>query len=180
MTAPPWDRKGSPPLVVRRALATCKTVATGNALAEPSWAEAISIVTMSLRTIVCIPLLSPRTERGTPASAAHPLGVIYVDNHDSSAPFSADRLTATEALARHASLATENAQLFERQRATLATVLMIVERHGGRIDLETAPGAGTTFSIRLPAAEEAGSSPAPGRRHACSADAPEAAPAPPP
>jgi signal transduction histidine kinase len=34
----------------------------------------------------------------------------------------------------------------------LSTVLMIVERHQGKIDFKTAPGAGTTFRIRLPAA----------------------------
>ena len=34
----------------------------------------------------------------------------------------------------------------------LSTVLMIVERHQGKIDFTTAPGAGTTFRIRLPAA----------------------------
>jgi len=33
----------------------------------------------------------------------------------------------------------------------LSTVLMIVERHRGRISYTTEPGAGTTFRINLPA-----------------------------
>jgi len=34
----------------------------------------------------------------------------------------------------------------------LSTVLMIVEDHGGRIELETGPEKGTTFTITLPTA----------------------------
>jgi two-component system OmpR family sensor kinase len=34
----------------------------------------------------------------------------------------------------------------------LAIVAAIVEAHGGRVALETAPGAGATFSVRLPLA----------------------------
>jgi len=34
----------------------------------------------------------------------------------------------------------------------LSNVLMVVERHHGKIDFTTAPGAGTTFRITLPAA----------------------------
>jgi signal transduction histidine kinase len=34
----------------------------------------------------------------------------------------------------------------------LSTVLMIVERHRGRIAFTTEPGSGTTFRINLPAA----------------------------
>jgi signal transduction histidine kinase len=32
----------------------------------------------------------------------------------------------------------------------LSTVLMIVERHKGRIDFTSAPGAGTTFRVTIP------------------------------
>jgi signal transduction histidine kinase len=34
----------------------------------------------------------------------------------------------------------------------LAIIAGIVERHGGRVDVDTRLGAGTTFSVRLPAA----------------------------
>jgi signal transduction histidine kinase len=33
----------------------------------------------------------------------------------------------------------------------LSIALAIVEQHGGRVDLESAPGVGTTFRVRLPA-----------------------------
>jgi signal transduction histidine kinase len=42
-----------------------------------------------------------------------------VDNQETSAPFSPDGLLAAEALARHAALAIENAQLFEREQKTI-------------------------------------------------------------
>jgi signal transduction histidine kinase len=47
------------------------------------------------------------------------LGAIYVDNPETSAPFGADSLRISEALAHHAALAIENAQLFEREQGTI-------------------------------------------------------------
>ena len=108
----------SPRSVVRKALETGETVATGNAVADPALGTAHSVILMDLRTIVCIPLRSPRGEAdgaGPPAV----LGALYVDNQETSAPFSAESLTAAEALARHAALAIENAQLFEREQRTI-------------------------------------------------------------
>jgi signal transduction histidine kinase len=102
--------------VVGRALQGGQIVATGNAMADPSLAEAQSIVRMELRTIVCIPLRSPRAGSEPEDGPPHTLGALYVDNHQSSAPFSADSLSAAEALARHAALAIENAQMFEREK----------------------------------------------------------------
>jgi signal transduction histidine kinase len=104
--------------VVRRALETGETVATGNAAADPTLGTAQSVILMDLRTIVCLPLRSPRAA-SDPSGAPLALGAIYVDNQESSAPFSPDSLRAAEALARHAALAIENAQLFEREQKTI-------------------------------------------------------------
>ena len=64
------------------------------------------------------PALAARARR-TAAAAAATLGAIYVDNPETSAPFSAESLRTAEALARHAALAIENAQLFEREQRTI-------------------------------------------------------------
>ena len=104
--------------VVRKTLETGETVATGNALADPSLGSAQSVIMMDLRTIVCIPLRSPRNEPdGT--GTLNILGALYVDNQETSAPFSGESLRTAEALARHAALAIENAQLFEREQRNL-------------------------------------------------------------
>jgi len=104
--------------VVRKAVASGEIVATGNAVADPSLGQAHSVILMDLRTIVCLPLRSPRSgaEAGGPA---HALGALYVDNQETSAPFSAESLKTAEALVRHAALAIENAQLFEREQHTI-------------------------------------------------------------
>jgi signal transduction histidine kinase len=112
--------------VIRRALEKGETVATGNAVADPSLRLAHSVIAMDLRTIVCIPLRSPR---GGFDGQERPraLGALYVDNQETSAPFPPDSLQAVEALARHAALAIENAQLFEREQSTIRE-LQIAQR----------------------------------------------------
>ena len=111
------DIQGISTSVVRKAVASGETVATGNAVADPSIGMANNVILMDLRTIVCIPLRSPRT--GDTGAATRALGAIYVDNQETSAPFSAESLKTAEALARHAALAIENAQLFEREQQTI-------------------------------------------------------------
>lgn len=113
-TTPKGESRGLSGSVIRRALETRETVATGDALLDPSLGNAASIVALDLRTIVCIPLPSPRGDTKTGV-----IGVLYVDNQKSSAPFSPESLRAAEALARHASLAIENARLFEREQRTI-------------------------------------------------------------
>jgi len=112
------DVQGISTSVVRKAVASGEIVATGNAVADPSLGQAHSVILMDLRTIVCLPLRSPR---GGPEAAGAPqaLGALYVDNQETSAPFSAESLKTAEALVRHAALAIENAQLFEREQHTI-------------------------------------------------------------
>ncbi len=66
-----------------------------------------------------MPSRSPRS--GSQETTTYPgaLGVVYVDNAGSAEPFSSDALRAAQALARHAALAIENAQLFEREQHTI-------------------------------------------------------------
>ncbi len=73
----------------------------------------------SVPSIVCVPLRSPRTVSQVSASYPGALGVVYVDNAGSAESFSSDALRAAQALARHAALAIENAQLFEREQHTI-------------------------------------------------------------
>jgi signal transduction histidine kinase len=116
---PLTESQGISRSVVRRAVETGQIVATGNAVADPTLRMAQSVILMDLRTIVCIPLSSPRAGGdGVPAGAAV-LGALYVDNQETSAPFSPDSLKTAEALARHAALAIENARLFEREQRTI-------------------------------------------------------------
>ena len=68
---------------------------------------------------MCLPLRSPRSGGDGSGRFPRALGVLYVDNAGSAQPFSADALRAAEALARHAALAIENAQLFEREQHTI-------------------------------------------------------------
>jgi len=114
---PLTESQGISRSVVRRALDSGQIVATGNAMADPTLRLAQSVILMDLRTIVCIPLCSPRAEQEGGAAAA--LGALYVDNQETSAPFSPESLRTAEALARHAALAIENARLFEREQRTI-------------------------------------------------------------
>ncbi|MFI4946170.1 MAG: sensor histidine kinase, partial [Burkholderiales bacterium] len=107
--------------IVRRALETGEVVSTlktrGEALAPPPARPDDD--TRPVQTVVCLPLRSPRGGGDGSGRFPRALGVLYVDNAGSSEPFSSEALRAAEALARHAALAIENAQLFEREQHTI-------------------------------------------------------------
>lgn len=107
--------------VVTQSIATGETVATGDALSDPAWAKAENVIARHLRTIVCIPILSPRFDAESSGADLRPIvtGALYVDNQRTSNPFSVESLKGAEALARHAALAIENARFFEREKRTI-------------------------------------------------------------
>jgi signal transduction histidine kinase len=116
--APLDDVQGVSTSVLRRAMLTGDTIATSDAQLDPSLAGAQSVILGELRTIVCIPLRPRAPEEEEPAEVPLPLGALYVDNQETSAPFSAESLHTAEALARHAALAIQNARLYEQERRT--------------------------------------------------------------
>jgi signal transduction histidine kinase len=110
--------------IVRRALETGEVVSTLRGLDEAAEAETAALIrpdedTHPVQTVVCLPLRSPRAGADGVGVFPRALGVLYVDNAGSAEPFSGDALRAAEALARHAALAIENAQLFEREQHTI-------------------------------------------------------------
>jgi signal transduction histidine kinase len=109
--------------IVRRALETGEVVSTLRGLEEATQAETGALRpeedTHPVQTVVCLPLRSPRSGADGTGVFPRALGVLYVDNAGSAEPFSGDALRAAEALARHAALAIENAQLFEREQHTI-------------------------------------------------------------
>ena len=108
--------------IVRRALETGEVISTlrsrGEVVSLPPPARPDED-THPVQTIVCLPLRSPRAGANGAGGFPRAIGVLYVDNAGSAQPFSEDALRAAEALARHAALAIENAQLFEREQHTI-------------------------------------------------------------
>ncbi|HSD65848.1 MAG TPA: ATP-binding protein [Vicinamibacteria bacterium] len=109
--------------IVRRTLESGEVVSTVRGLEEATQAETGALLpeedTHPVQTVVCLPLRSPRAGADGQGVFPRALGVLYVDNAGSAEPFSGDALRAAEALARHAALAIENAQLFEREQHTI-------------------------------------------------------------
>src|SRR5262245_57895975 len=97
--APLSEVRGISTSVIRKAMETGSIVATGNAAADPALNTATSVIAMDLRTIVCIPLRSPRADMAGGSSEANfprAMGALYVDNQETSAAFSPDSLKAAE------------------------------------------------------------------------------------
>jgi signal transduction histidine kinase len=118
----PRDVHGISAPVVRRALETGEIVSSPflAGAGEKGATDPAAAATMEVaRTILCLPLRSPRAGADGGGGFPRGLGTLYVDNDPTAEPFSDDVLRAAEALARHAALAIENAQLFEREQSTI-------------------------------------------------------------
>jgi signal transduction histidine kinase len=113
------DGHGVSGAIVRRTLETREIVSTVRTAAERPEPGSTPIPPGTSQTVVCIPLRSPRSGAKESGGFPRALGVLYVDNTGSAEPFSSDALRTAEALARHAALAIENAQMFEREQHTI-------------------------------------------------------------
>jgi len=120
----PGDTHGISTSVVRRVLESGETLSLPfgpGAEDDPRAADESggSTAARLVRTILCLPLRSPRSGADQSGNFPRALGALYVDDAGTAEAFSQDVLRAAEALARHAALAIENAQLFEREQNTI-------------------------------------------------------------
>jgi putative nucleotidyltransferase with HDIG domain len=104
-----WERESINPnefefsrTVVSRVVENGEAVLTTNAQADPRFEEIASIVTYSLRSILCVPL----------EAKDQLIGVIYVDNRLREGEFGERDRTILSAFANQAAVAIENATLF--------------------------------------------------------------------
>ncbi len=99
--------------VINRVVEQGHSVLTTNAQEDPRFGGKHSIVAYSLRSILCVPLKNKEQEL---------TGVIYCDNRIRAGIFSEAEQELLSAFANQASVAIENARLFESVRRTLAEV----------------------------------------------------------
>ena len=130
-TARSGDVHGISVPVVRRALESGEIVSSpflAGAVDGGGTDSAAAATVEVARTILCLPLRSPRAGADGAGGFPRGLGTLYVDNDPTAEPFSNDVLSAAEALARHAALAIENAQLFEREQGTIEELRQAQQR----------------------------------------------------
>ena len=98
--------------VVNQVITAGQPVLTTNAQQDPRFDSQESVITLNLRSILCVPL-KVREEL---------IGVIYADNRVRTGLFTETERNLLAAFANHAAVAIENARLFESVRKTLAEV----------------------------------------------------------
>jgi phosphoserine phosphatase RsbU/P len=101
--------------VVNRVIADAQPLLTIDARDDPWLREHQSTLTLSLRSILCVPLIF-RDET---------LGAIYVDNRLHRGAFTADHLELLGALSQHSAIAIENARLFRDMHDRLAALRVL-------------------------------------------------------
>jgi PAS domain S-box-containing protein len=98
--------------VVNRVITQGQPVLTTNAQEDPRFDSQESVITLNLRSILCVPL----------KVKGELTGVIYADNRIRTGLFTRSDLELLSAFANQAAVAIENARLFESVRKTLSQV----------------------------------------------------------
>jgi len=127
--------------ILQRALESDALLGVGDATEDESL-ESDTVASLELRAVVCTPLRgAPETDR-----AGALLGALYVDNPRRATAFTPEALETVQALARHAALAIENAQLFESRGRQLERLRQV---RGGAGEARVDP-AGLARRLRGP------------------------------
>ncbi len=95
--------------IVEDVLKHHKPVLSHNAMEDPRFADRASVQLTHLRSVLCVPLVAQGKS----------LGIIYVDNRIRNAMFTEHHLSMLSAFANQASVAIENARLYENLRRSL-------------------------------------------------------------
>jgi signal transduction histidine kinase len=113
VTARNWERESLEPheveisqSIIAQVMHEGQAVVTTNAQTDPRFGHQVSVITYSLRSILCVPLTVKDT----------PIGVIYTDNRIREGLFTEKDRTLLTAFANQAAIAIENAQLYEAVR----------------------------------------------------------------
>ncbi len=95
--------------IVQNVLTTREAVVSVNAMDDPRFAAAMSVQFANLRSVLCVPLIAQ----------GRLLGIIYLDNRIRTAVFTDHHLSMLSAFANQASVAIENARLYDNLRRSL-------------------------------------------------------------
>jgi adenylate cyclase len=98
--------------VINNVAETGEPIVTTNAQNDPRFSNQESVVSYSLRSILCVPLMVKDTVTG----------VVYADNRIRAGLFGGSELDLLFAFAHQAAVAIQNARLFERVSATLEEI----------------------------------------------------------
>jgi GAF domain-containing protein len=100
-----------------RVLETGEPVLTVNAQEDPRFAEASSVISYSLRSVLCVPLVSK----------TQVIGTLYVDNRLRDGQFTSHSLEMLNNIAAQAAAAVENALLYNQLREANAKLTVALE-----------------------------------------------------
>lgn len=103
--------------IVEQAIKSKKPVVSLNAMEDPRFSKHTSVKLAQLRSVLCVPLLAK----------GRALGIIYVDNRVKSGVFEDRHVEMMQAFTNQASVAIENARLYENLRRHLEDKLKLQE-----------------------------------------------------
>jgi signal transduction histidine kinase len=113
VTARNWERESLEPhefeisqSIIAQVMHEGQAVVTTNAQTDPRFGHQVSVITYSLRSILCVPLIVKDTQ----------IGVIYTDNRIREGLFTEKDRMLLSVFANQAAVAIENAQLYEAVR----------------------------------------------------------------